>query len=107
MTWAELDFYDLPLIRPSGFVWFRKQWVARLFQSTAEVRCDGQRATYWFPTKINGKEYRPSLRHDGKQTERPPAMLASEKSGQRSRNRSVIFAIPKVYFRHDNGASRL
>ena len=20
MTWAELDFYDLPLIRPSGFV---------------------------------------------------------------------------------------
>ena len=41
VTWAELDFYDLPLIRPSGFVNSGRQR-----SSSQELLGDGRRYDY-------------------------------------------------------------
>jgi len=38
VTWAELDFYDLPLIRPSGFVNSARQGFSN--QELGELRMD-------------------------------------------------------------------
>ena len=44
MTWAELDFYDLPLIRPSGFVNSERQRYSS--QELLELLGDGRRYDY-------------------------------------------------------------
>ena len=44
VTWAELDFYDLPLIRPSGFVNSGRQRFSS--QELLELLGDGRRYDY-------------------------------------------------------------